>query len=95
MHLLASQTYYTMEKKIENNTQIIDKQEHVLALYNDHIQSSYQQLLLQEVFDVSYRRVTSYDYFLYLHTNRGVSTFQTNNDPFDFIKMFKEIKNNK
>ncbi|MFB1051600.1 hypothetical protein [Paraliobacillus sp. JSM ZJ581] len=91
MSKLATQTYIVVERKIEKNQQCIMQDEYTLTLHNHCIQSASQQFSIHNVYDITYRKV-NINYFLYLHTNKGVTTFQTIENPDAFVESFKKLK---
>ncbi|CQR47862.1 hypothetical protein BN1058_02193 [Paraliobacillus sp. PM-2] len=93
MSKLATQTYVMIERKIEKNQQLIKQDEYTLTLHHHCIESANQKFLINNVYDITYRKV-NITYFLYLHTNKGVTAFQTIEDPASFVQSFKKLKHN-
>ncbi|MFD1779800.1 hypothetical protein ACFSFW_14130 [Fredinandcohnia salidurans] len=87
MKIIASHPYVTIQRKIEWNVQKYIENKHQLRLFEDRILSSANEFHLEHVYDVSYRAS-----FLYLHTNQGVFSYNIKEDPIDFIKAFKGLK---
>lgn len=88
---LATHTYIIVDRKIKENQQCITQDEYTLTLHNHCIESYSQQYNIDHVYDMTYRKV-NINYFLYLHTNKGVTAFQTKENPDAFVKSFKQMK---
>lgn len=92
MEVKHSQTYVKVIRKVENNRQHYIHTKAVINLYEDRIETETHTFSLKNVFDVSFKSLSSNNGFLYLHTNQGVFTFTVQSNPSLFIKIFKSIK---
>lgn len=92
MSKLFLQSYIKTRRIIENEQQHYLEEAHELTLYEDKIISSSEQFLLQDVLDISYRSTSDEIGLLYLHTNRGVFTFNVRTNPTPFIIQFEKLK---
>ncbi|UII57615.1 hypothetical protein LS684_09385 [Cytobacillus spongiae] len=92
MKPIAKQVYIEVERGISGNQQYYIDQEHELILYQDRLESSNDTFYLQDVFDLSYRSLSQQIGFFYIHSNRGVYSFQVKKNPARFIESFKDVK---
>ncbi|GGM20021.1 hypothetical protein GCM10011351_02320 [Paraliobacillus quinghaiensis] len=88
---ITQHPYVMIERKIINNQQVIHETVHDLYLYSTYIISTENHISINSVHDISYRALSSDFYFLYLHTNKGVLTFQTKINPESFIVAFRKL----
>lgn len=93
MEIKFSQTYVKVIRRIQNNQQLFIQTKDQINLYEDRIETGTQSFLLKDVFDVSFKSLSSKNGFLYLHTNQGVFMYTVESNPSLFITMFKSIKN--
>jgi hypothetical protein len=92
LEIIARQPYIKVTREIEFNQQNYMEEEKVLVLYENVVVSSSHTFTLQDVFDISYKKVSDHDGFLYLHTNQGLFSFYTKADPANFIDQYKKLK---
>lgn len=92
-NLLSAITYVSTERSIEAGEMKITKSEYDLHLYEDVLVSSTATLSLANVWDISYKSFSDDANLLYLHTHRGVMTYNVHTDPHKFVATFKKIKN--
>jgi hypothetical protein len=92
VRIIASHPFITVSRKIDWNQQQYIEQELFLHLFEDHILSPSEKFLLDEVWDMSYRNSSCEFGFLYLHTNRGVFSFQVKSEPSHFINLYRDLK---
>lgn len=92
-NLLSTITYVNTERSIEAGELKIITSEFDLHLYEDALVSSSTTLHLNNVWDISYKTFSDDANLLYLHTHRGVVTYNVPNDPQTFVTVFKKIKN--
>lgn len=62
-----------------------------MYLYGDKIVTRYREFPIQEVFDMSYRKLGGEGGILYLHTKQGVYSYMVKAEPADFIEAFKNV----
>ncbi|SET21647.1 hypothetical protein SAMN05216389_10717 [Oceanobacillus limi] len=89
--IIAEQTYYKMERRISSVDQIDIEHERTLYLYNDRIISKHREFSIQEIMDVSYRKLGQEGGLLYLHTKRGVFSYTVKSSPDNFVERCKEF----
>ncbi|MFD2043506.1 hypothetical protein ACFSTA_03860 [Ornithinibacillus salinisoli] len=93
MESIAEQTYYKTERQVNSIEQVDIEHERKLYLYNDRIESKHRVFLLQEVLDISYRKLGGEGGLLYLHTNSGVFSYTVKTSPQPFIELCKNYMN--
>lgn len=91
--LLSRITYTNTERFIEAGEMKIIQNEYSLQLFDDGVATPESAFPLSAVWDVSYKSLSTDANLLYLHTHRGVITYQVYEDPADFVKAFKKLKN--
>ncbi len=92
MEILATQPYIKVTREIEFNQQCYREEEQELVLYENVVVSNSHTFSLPDIFDVSYKKLSEHDGFLYLHTNQGLFSFYTKKNPSSFIKEYKKLK---
>lgn len=92
LKLITTHTYIKVTRKIDWNVQKYEEEEKIIELYDDTIIWQEDQILLSDVFDVSYKISKRSMGVLYLHTNRGVFPFYVKKVPEDFIEQYKRLK---
>jgi len=90
MQLIAVQPYIKVERQVTRTEQIDTKHERMIYLYNEKIMTKYREFSIDQVKDMSYRRITGNNGLLYLHTSHGVYSYTVNTSPEAFIQKFKE-----
>lgn len=91
--LLSSITYTSTERLIEAGEMKIIHHERRLQLFEHGVATPESAFPLAAVWDVSYKSLSTDANMLYLHTHRGVITYQVYEDPEQFVKAFKKLKN--
>ncbi|MFD1737633.1 hypothetical protein ACFSCX_13885 [Bacillus salitolerans] len=89
--MILTQPYIKTTRSIQLNKQVIKREEMVLELYRDKIKTNIEEFALQDVHDISFRSFTHNLGLLYLHTHRGVYSFEVEQNPSLFINTFREI----
>ncbi len=94
MKIISSQEFIMMERIIECNQQLnIEKVKHI-HLYENYIQTTNKEFIIEDVLDISFKS-SSTDYgILYLHTTQGLFPFHVKTDPTHFIQQFVRLKQN-
>ncbi|GIP37850.1 hypothetical protein J31TS4_11300 [Paenibacillus sp. J31TS4] len=91
MNKVAEQGYYKVLREsngLEIKTVV---QRRKLVLYRDRLETRYRRFALQEVHDISYRRIGGQEGMLYLHTSMGLYPYTVDEDPQPFIDAFKGL----
>lgn len=89
---IAAFSYFHIEHEIDYRGKFDIKTEYQITLYEDKVVTASHQFKLENVLDMSYKLFSNNDSLLYLHTNQGVFTYKLNDEPVDFVKCFKQIK---
>ncbi|WP_078428970.1 hypothetical protein [Alkalihalobacterium alkalinitrilicum] len=92
MDPISTQHCIFVEQKIEYTKKLTIEKNFNIELYSDKIRLMDKELLLEHVFDISYRRATNEIGFLYLHTNQGVIPNLVKTNPTPFIDTFRKVK---
>lgn len=92
---IAVQPYVIIERVMANQAQTIIVNEYELRLFETKITSFHREFLIHDVYDMSFRIVSGEEGYLYFHTNQGVYSFIVRTNPSSFIKMYKDLKNNR
>ncbi|MBP1155747.1 MULTISPECIES: hypothetical protein [unclassified Paenibacillus] len=92
MNWIAKQPYYKVQREVSSTEQKTVVHDRWLYLYEDKIVTGYRRFPIDEVFDMSYRRLGSEEGVLYLHTKQGVYSYTVKADPGTFIEAFKELE---
>lgn len=90
--MLAIQSYYKIHRKVTSIEQTTVVHERSMYLYEHKVTTQYREFPIDEVFDMSYRKMGAEGGFLYLHTKQGVYPYTVRADPNEFISAFKELK---
>ncbi|MBB3113444.1 hypothetical protein FHS18_005556 [Paenibacillus phyllosphaerae] len=89
--LIAQHPYYKIERNLSSEGPSTILHNRVLSLYTAKIVTFAREFPLSEVYDMSYRRMGVEEGLLYLHTNRGVYSYQVHSDPTAFIDTYKMV----
>ena len=93
--MLCSHRYLKVDRRIEDNEQVYEENEQLMVMYQDRITTASDVFYLQDVLDITFKKLSGMNGFLYLHTTRGVYSFFTNAKPDQLISIYKEIKHQK
>jgi hypothetical protein len=89
---IAKQEYIKIERKITSLEQIDMEHKRFLSLYPDKIVSFHREFPIEEVLDISYRKIGGEGAgLLYLHTIRGVYSYTVKSSPKEFIGKVKSV----
>lgn len=92
LKIICSQPYITVKRTIEGNVQRIREKTEFLHLLEDKILSAIDQFPLESVHDVSFKQISSFTGFLYLHTNKGVYSYTVPDKPVQFMEEYHRLK---
>ncbi|WP_026073513.1 hypothetical protein [Robertmurraya massiliosenegalensis] len=92
MRRIISQPYVKVERKIKDFEQITMEYREHLHLYEDRIVTRDHVFLVKNVHDMSFRRFSSTEGVLYLHTNQGVFPYSVPKEPNGFIDEYKKLR---
>jgi hypothetical protein len=79
-----------MVRKVSSIEQVDVEEVRYLYLYEEKIVSQFREFPIQKVFDISYRMIRGNIGFLYLHTSKGVFSYNIKKNPENFIKSVKK-----
>ncbi|GGG58269.1 hypothetical protein [Paenibacillus radicis (ex Gao et al. 2016)] len=91
MTWLAVQPYYKIQREISHAEQKTVMEERQMYLYKDRIETKYRMFQIEEIFDLSYKRIGGNQGFLYLHTQQGVFSYMVFENPQTFIGACKAL----
>lgn len=91
--MIMRQLYFTVTRRIINHSQEIIHKEAFLTMYEDKIETENVIFYMKEIYDLSYRKLTSDLGFLYIHTSKGMFPFKVFEEPSEFIRLYKLKKN--
>ncbi|WP_042221159.1 hypothetical protein [Oceanobacillus manasiensis] len=89
MNLLATQTYFKVERKVTSIEQIDIEHERVLTLYDEKITTQNREFLMKDIMDMSYREIGDGGGLLYLHTSQGIYSYTVKESPMAFIEVYR------
>ncbi|PRO64686.1 hypothetical protein [Alkalicoccus urumqiensis] len=90
--LLARQKYVKVEREMSSIAMENVEYERWLLLYEDRLVTHRREFPAEQIFDMSYRRMPSAEALLYVHTSRGVYSYNVKEDPDAFIEAFKKLE---
>lgn len=91
---IASLPYFTVERSINWFEQKHQQSSNTILLFQDSIKTEQNTFSLEHVHDLSYRPFSNGTGLFYLHTNRGVFTFEVKTSPNEFIESYRKLKGN-
>lgn len=89
---VSTLTCYKMEREILHNKIVLTEKKHQLVLSDQAIKTDKDLFLLTEIYDLSYRTLSSTIYLVHVYTVSGVLTFQTEQDPHLFKQFYLQLK---
>lgn len=92
MKWIAIQSYFKIHRKVTSTEQTTRVHNRSMYLFEQKVITQYREFPIDEVFDMSYRKMGVEGGFLYLHTKQGVFPYTVRADPIEFITAFKELK---
>ncbi|WP_232299544.1 hypothetical protein [Pontibacillus chungwhensis] len=90
--MLYRHSYYCVTRSIHNGQQLYQEEECYLILSEDKITTDRNVFDLKHVFDMSYKDTVGLYGFLYLHTNKGVFSYNVKHAPDELIQIFHSLK---
>lgn len=89
MKPIEVQPYFKIKREVSSIEQKDIEQQRYLYLYEDRIASEYREFPIEQVLDVSFREFGKKGGLLYLHTLKGVFSYNVKSTPHDFMNAFK------
>lgn len=86
---LDVQDYMRVEIEVNGLEKKKYKQVETMYLYMDRIETANHTFSIENVLDLSFRRIGGEGGLLYLHTNKGLYTYTVESSPESFIRAFK------
>lgn len=86
---LDYQKYMRVELEIDGLEKKKYKQVETMYLYSDQVVTANHTFPIENVLDISFRKIGGEGGLLYLHTNKGVYTYTVESSPEHFIRTFK------
>lgn len=90
MEWIARQRYVKVQRKVDSIEQRDIEQERFIYLYPDSVVTEYRSFPIQDVLDMSYRKIAGEGGLLYLHTAGGVFSYTVKTSPADFVQAFRD-----
>lgn len=90
MNLIDVQPYYKVQREVSSIDQKNIELERHLYLYPDKVVTEHREFSINEIMDMSYRQFGKTGGLLYLHTLRGVFSYNVKVSPQTFIDSYKE-----
>ncbi|WP_284140563.1 MULTISPECIES: hypothetical protein [unclassified Virgibacillus] len=88
--LIAIQPYVKIHREVNSVEQKHVEEHRVIHLYEDRIETEHRAFSVDDVWDVSYREFGWENGLLYLHTSKGVFSYQVKESPHSFIEAFQQ-----
>ncbi|MEI3605306.1 hypothetical protein SPD48_06335 [Pseudogracilibacillus sp. SE30717A] len=85
MIYLAKQSYYKVIRKVSSINKIEQEEKRTMYLMRDKLVTAYREFLLQDVLDLSFRRIGDKGGLLYIHTIHGLYSYHVKTSPTEFI----------
>ncbi|HBZ08860.1 MAG TPA: hypothetical protein DEO65_03105 [Bacillus bacterium] len=89
MRLLAVQPYIKVHRQIVDAEIICREEERRIYLYHDRLITKHRVFCNKDISDLSYRRIGDEGGWLYVHTSRGIFSYNVPSSPESFIKAFR------
>ncbi|WP_068674110.1 hypothetical protein [Oceanobacillus sp. Castelsardo] len=89
MKVIAKQPYVKVERQIKSVELIRIEHRRTIYLYDNRIVTEHREFPIKDVLDISYRFIGDGG-LLYLHTSRGVYSYNVKSSPEDFVQACKK-----
>lgn len=95
MTFIIKQSYRKVVREINSIEQKRTTETRYLTLYDDKITTKFREFPIQDVLDISFKKIQNNEGMLFLHTNHGVYSYHVPTNPVEFIEECKtSIKRN-
>lgn len=91
MEWVARQQYVKVQREVDGIEQRDIEYNRFIYLYPDRVVTKYRTFPIQEVIDMSYRKIAGEGGLLYLHTSGGVFSYTVKTSPEDFVAAFRQL----
>lgn len=89
MNPIDVQPYFKIEREVSSLEQKdLERQRH-LYLYHDKVVTRHREFPMEQILDMSYREFGPSGGLLYLHTLKGVFSYNVKTSPQPFIESYK------
>lgn len=89
MKLIAQHPYVKVERKVLGLEQIEVEHSRTIYLYEEKVITEHREFPIHLVTDISFKPIASEGGILYLHTLRGLYTYQVKSSPEALIAAYK------
>ncbi len=93
MGFIASHPYTKIERIVNSIEQKDIEHERTIRLYDDKITTQYREFPIEDVLDISQKKVGPVGGILYVHTKSGVFTYTIHKAADSFIQAFQQLPN--
>ncbi|MFC2949105.1 hypothetical protein [Virgibacillus sediminis] len=90
MELIAEQPYFKVERQVNSLEQIDVEDPRTLYLYEDKVVTKHREFPIEDVLDMSYRFIGGQGGLLYLHTAKGVFSYNVKTSPEEFVQAYRD-----
>lgn len=90
MTLLAEHPYVKVEKIIRSISKEDKTDYRTIYLYEDKVVTKHRTIPIEQVRDMTYRKLGKLGGLLYVHTTQGVFSYTVYEDPQNFIDAYKK-----
>ena len=89
--VIATLPYYKVERNVDKLSICTVVHEHEMHLCDTCLRTAHKEIPIDNLFDISYRRMRGADGMLYLHTDQGIVSFTLKVDPCAFIEAYQRL----
>ena len=93
MTIIAKLPYVKVIRQVKSVGKIEWEDQRIIYLFEEKITTAFREFPLEEVLDLSHRKIGEEGGFLFIHTNHGVYSYTLKTSPEYFINAFKALKN--
>jgi len=90
MQVLATQSYSKIVREVTRLGKEEVEEARTMYLYPNQLVTKYHQFPIENILDMSFRKVGTSGGLLYVHTISGVFPYTVAASPEEFIRVFKE-----
>jgi hypothetical protein len=90
MEWIARQQYVKVQREVDGLVQKDIEYERFIYLYPDRVVTAYRSFPIQDVLDMSYRKIAGEGGLLYVHTIGGVFSYTVKTSPDSFVRAFRD-----
>ncbi|MGM8365816.1 hypothetical protein ACLIBG_10105 [Virgibacillus sp. W0181] len=92
MRLIAKQPYIKVIREVTRIEKKETEEERMLYLYENKVVTEYREFPIEEVLDMSYRKIGTKGGLLLMHTTKGLYSYTVKTGTEDFINAFQTYK---